>query len=163
MEFITDLIERSRGPTGMTTTNLLPKTTELVDAPKEPANAGSVARLVRRFSACSGGGAYWVRDNERKRLIAQCSRVEDAAMVAGSLNQKDAYVEGFALMRDCLLHHHASRKGIRELVRKATEIVNTVPPIPGQGCCQILIQPNIPLTHFLGSEPKQRKRRTERR
>lgn len=98
---------------------------------------------VRRFSAMSGGGVYWVRDNDAGRLIAQCCKPEDAATVAGSLNQKDAYVEGFALMRDCLLHHHASRKGIRELVRKATEIVNAVPNVPGQGCCQILIQPNI--------------------
>ena len=95
----------------------------------------------------SGGGVYWVRDNEAGRLIAQCSRPEDAATVAGNLNQKDAYVEGFALMRDCLLHHHASRKGIRELVRKATEIVNAVPPVPGQGCCQILIQPNAFFTN----------------
>ena len=97
---------------------------------------------VRRFSAMSGGGVYWVRDNKAGRLIAQCSRPEDAATVAGNLNQKDAYVEGFALMRDCLLHHHASRKGIRELVRKAMETVNAVPNVPGQGCCQILIQPN---------------------
>lgn len=97
---------------------------------------------VRRFSAMSGGGVYWVRDNEAGRLIAQCCKPEDAATVAGSMNQLDAYCEALGTVLDCLLHHHASRPGIRALVDKAKGIVNAVPKIPGQGPCEILIQPN---------------------